>query len=113
MDELLYRGHSVVGISRMPPKSWEKPGDYASIPCDFRNVKDLSKILSNGCFDTVVSAFTPPLGDLKSVYHLDVYHLDVEGHGNIKMAIQRTTYHGPFISFGIKPQLPTKTSFPF
>jgi putative NADH-flavin reductase len=96
VDELLSRGHSVVGISRTPPKTWPKPGEYGSIPCDFSDIKGLSNIISDGNFDAVVSAFAPPLVDLKSVYSVGV-----EGHGNIKMAIIRSSFHGLFLIIGM------------
>ncbi|KAJ5390542.1 uncharacterized protein N7496_001610 [Penicillium cataractarum] len=95
VDELLSRGHSVVGISRTPPQTWAKSGKYEGIPCDFNDIRGLSDILSNGNFDTVISAFAPPLVDLKSVYNVGV-----EGHGNIKMAILRSTFRGSFIIIG-------------
>ncbi|KAJ9243862.1 hypothetical protein DTO169E5_2204 [Paecilomyces variotii] len=95
VDELLSRGHSVVGISRSPPKDWPKSGEYSGIPCDFSDINGLSTILSDGGFDAVVSAFAPPLVDLKSVYRVGV-----EGHGSIKMAILRSSYRGPFIIIG-------------
>lgn len=97
VDELLARGHSVVGISRSPPKTWTTSGEYAGIPCDFGDIRALSRILSEGGFDAVVSAFAPPLVDLKAVYSVGV-----EGHGNIKMAVLRSTYRGPLIIIGMK-----------
>lgn len=96
VDELLSRGHSVVGISRSPPKTWPKSGEYGGIPCDFGDIKALSKILSDGGFDALVSAFAPPLTDFDAVYTVGV-----EGHGNIKMAILRSTYRGPLIIIGM------------
>lgn len=96
VDELLSRGHNVVGISRSPPKDWPKSGEYSGIPCDFSDINGLSTILSDGGFDAVVSAFAPPLVDLKSVYRVGV-----EGHGSIKMAILRSSYRGPFIIIGM------------
>lgn len=101
VDELLSRGHSVVGISRSPPSIWPRSGKYSGIACDFGDIPGLSTIFSEGGFDAVVSAFAPPLVDLK-----DVYRLGVEGHGNIKMAIVRSTYQGPVIIIG-------KVSVPF
>lgn len=96
VDESLSRGYSVVGISRSPPKTWRTPGDYSAITCDFSDIRSLSNILSEGGFDAVVSAFAPPLTDMKAVYRLGV-----EGHGYIKMAIMRSSYRGPFIIIGI------------
>lgn len=95
VDELLSRGHTVVGISRSPPKSWPKQGEYSAIACDYGDIEKLSAILTAGGFDCVVSAFAPPLLDFK-----DVYRLGVEGHGNIKMAILKSSYRGPFIIIG-------------
>ncbi|KAJ5959264.1 uncharacterized protein N7479_006414 [Penicillium vulpinum] len=95
VDELLSRGHSVVGISRTPPKTWPKSGEYGGIPCDCSDIKGFSNVQSDGDFDAVVSAFGPPLVDLKSVYSVGV-----EGHGNIKMAILKSTFRGPFIIIG-------------
>ena len=97
VDELLSRGHTVVGISRSPPKSWPKEGEYSAISCDYGNIEKLSTILTEGGFDCVVSAFAPPLENLN-----DVYRVGVEGHGNIKMAILRSSYRGPFIIVGEK-----------
>lgn len=96
VGELLARGHTVVGISRSPPKSWPTPGEYSAAACDFGNVAALSTILSEGRFDAVVSAFAPPLSDFKMVYQLGV-----EGHGNIKMAILRSSYRGRFVIIGM------------
>ena len=117
VDELLSRGHSVVGISRTPPQTWGKHGEYLpqtwgkhgeytpqtwgkhgeyeGIPCDFNDIRGLSRILSDGKFDTVISAFGPPLVDLKTVYSAGV-----EGHGNIKMALLRSTFRGHLIIIG-------------
>ncbi|KAF4120102.1 hypothetical protein GMORB2_3513 [Geosmithia morbida] len=95
VDELLSRNHSVVGISRSPPSTWPKTGDYSSIAVDFSDTATFSSVLSEGGFDAVVSAFGPPLNDLK-----DVYRLGVEGHGNIKMAILKSSFRGPFIIIG-------------
>lgn len=95
VDELLSRGHSVVGISRSPPKTWSKRGDYSSIAVDFAEVKALSAILSEGKFDAVICAFAPPLHDFNAVYRVGV-----EGHGNIKMAVLRSSYRGPLIIIG-------------
>lgn len=67
----------------------------------FGNIQGLSTILSEGRFDAVISAFAPPLVDLKAVYRLGV-----EGHGNIKMAIMRSTYRGPVIIIGRLSPLP-------
>ncbi|KAJ5588513.1 hypothetical protein N7537_011191 [Penicillium hordei] len=54
-----------------------------------------STILSEGKFDTVVSAFGPPLQDLKMVYRVGV-----EGHNSIKMAALQSSYRGPLIIIG-------------
>ncbi|KAJ5882343.1 uncharacterized protein N7529_001015 [Penicillium soppii] len=54
-----------------------------------------STILSEGNFDAVVSAFGPPLHNLK-----DVYRVGVEGHNNIKMAVLQSSYRGPLIIIG-------------
>jgi putative NADH-flavin reductase len=95
VDELLSRGHSVIGISRSPPKTWPRAGNFESIAVDFSDTKTFSAILSEGKFDAVVSAFGPPLHDLK-----DVYRVGVEGHSNIKMAVLKSTYRGPLIIIG-------------
>lgn len=84
-----------VGISQSPPQTWHKPGEYSAIRCEFSDIKDLSNTLSEGGFDPVISAFAPPLTDMKAVYRLGV-----EGHGNIKMAVIKSTYRGPFIIIG-------------
>lgn len=84
-----------MGVSRRPPKSWPKNGDYSSIAVDFSNTQAFANILSEGGFDAVVSAFGPPLNDLR-----EVYRLGVEGHGNIKLAVLSSSYRGPLIVIG-------------
>lgn len=96
VDELLSRGHSVVGISRSPPKTWPKVGTFESIAVDFSDISLFSTILSEGRFDAVVSAFGPPLHDFKYVYRAGV-----EGHGNIKKAVLQSSYRGPLIIIGM------------
>lgn len=95
VDELLSRGHSVVGISRSPPTTWNKPGKYSALPVDFHHEDQLAAALSSGGFDAVVSAFGPPMTNMK-----DIYRLGVEGHSKIKTAILKSTYRGPFIIIG-------------
>lgn len=95
VDELLSRGHSVVGISRSPPKTWPQTGNYDSVAVNFGDIESFSSILSEGGFEAVVCAFAPPLHDLR-----DVYRVGVEGHGNIKMAIMKSSYRGPLIIIG-------------
>lgn len=69
--------------------------EYEGISCDYGNIKELSTILSDGNFDAVISAFAPPLVDMKAVYRVGV-----EGHGNIKTATLRSTFRGRFIIIG-------------
>jgi putative NADH-flavin reductase len=85
----------VVGISRSPPTTWPKAGHFESVAVDFSDKKMFSTILSEGNFDAVVSAFGPPLHNLK-----DVYRVGVEGHNNIKMAVLQSSYRGPLIIIG-------------
>ncbi|KAJ0316964.1 hypothetical protein Brms1b_005169 [Colletotrichum noveboracense] len=48
VDELLSRGHSVVGLSRNPPREWQTSGDYKAESVDFNSINELSAALSRG-----------------------------------------------------------------
>ncbi|KAI8224959.1 hypothetical protein K4K54_004909 [Colletotrichum sp. SAR 10_86] len=56
VDELLSRGHSVVGLSRNPPREWQTSGDYKAESVDFNSINELSAALSRG-YDAIVCAF--------------------------------------------------------
>lgn len=96
VDELLARGHSVVGISRSPPQTWATGGDYAPHAVDLYDTDGLARALSQG-YDAVVCAFGPPLTKLD-----DVYEHCVEGHAKIKEAVLLSTHSGEFIIIGTK-----------
>ncbi|KAK1762682.1 NADH(P)-binding-domain-containing protein, partial [Phialemonium atrogriseum] len=102
VDELLSRGHTVVGISRNPPEDWKSNSGYSSVPVDIQDTKKLSKVFSAG-FDAIVSAYAPPLADLSKVYETGV-----EGHGKIKMALLESSHEGQIIVIGGAGSLHTK-----
>ncbi|KAJ0290625.1 hypothetical protein CBS470a_003800 [Colletotrichum nupharicola] len=56
VDELLSRGHSVVGLSRNPPREWQTSGDYKAESVDFNSINELSAALSRG-YDAIVCAW--------------------------------------------------------
>lgn len=102
VNELLSRGHSVVGLSRNPPKKWPTSGNYKAEAVDFNSIKDLAAVLSRG-YDAVVCAYGPPLADMKAVYIACV-----ETHSRIKSALLSSTHDGPFVIIGLaRPQLVT------
>ncbi|EQB48932.1 hypothetical protein CGLO_11774 [Colletotrichum gloeosporioides Cg-14] len=94
VDELLSRGHSVVGLSRNPPREWQTPGDYKAESVDFNSINDLSAALSRG-YDAIVCAYGPPLGNLRAIYYECV-----ETHARIKSALLRSKHRGSFIVIG-------------
>lgn len=94
VDELLSRGHAVVGISRSPPQSWPRPGNYSSVALNIYNTKALAEALSQN-FDAIVCAFGPPLVDLKTVYAETC-----EAQAKIKQALLLSTHKGPFVIIG-------------
>ncbi|KAK1673935.1 hypothetical protein BDP55DRAFT_730084 [Colletotrichum godetiae] len=98
IDELLTRGHAIVGVSRNPPKQWKHltgDGMYSSTSVDiFTEQKKLIDIFSSD-FDAIVCAFGPSLTNLARVYEDGV-----EAHGRIKTALLASTYEGPFIIVG-------------
>ena len=96
VDELLSRGHSVVGLSRNPPVKWRTPGDYKASSVDFNSIKDLTTALSSG-YDAIVCAFGPPLNDMSKVYTECV-----ETQCKIKAALLASTHEGHFIVIGMK-----------
>lgn len=98
VDELLMRGHTVVGISRNPPKHWKGSANahYSSISIDIhRENKRLIEAFSSQ-FDAIICAFGPGLSDLDKVY-MDA----VEAHGRIKTALLASDHTGPFIIIGM------------
>jgi putative NADH-flavin reductase len=85
VDELLSRGHQVVGISRNPPMTW-KMGEnmpYTGVPV---HIHDTDRSLSKG-FDAIVCAFALPLSDLTATYEIGV-----EGHGKIRLALLNSAH---------------------
>ncbi|KAI8222901.1 hypothetical protein K4K53_007072 [Colletotrichum sp. SAR 10_77] len=94
VDELLSRGHSVVGLSRNPPREWQTSGDYKAESVDFNSINELSAALSRG-YDAIVCAYGPPLGNLRAIYYECV-----ETHARIKSALLRSNHRGSFIVIG-------------
>lgn len=99
VDELLYRGHDVVGVSRNPPDTWkENPshrGVYESVSVDVQDEAMLRDVFSSG-FDAIVCAFAPGNRDLGRVYEVGV-----EGHGRVKRALLGSSHSGSFIVIGM------------
>lgn len=102
VDELLSRGHTVVGISRNPPKGWKGNERYSAVPVDIQDTEKLAKAFSAG-FDAIVCAFSPSLSDLSTTYENGV-----EGHGRIKTALLRSDHTGSFIVIGMSWDLGRK-----
>lgn len=100
VDELLSRGHSVVGISRNPPRKWASKGDYRPHAVDLHDTDRFAQALSQG-YDAVVCAFGPPLDNLGEIYE----HC-VEGHAKIKEAVLQSTHSGGLIIIGTRVCLP-------
>lgn len=100
VDELLSRGHSVVGISRNPPQKWAGEGDYTPHAVDLHDTDRLADALSQG-YDAIVSAYGPPLAKLDEIYE----HC-VEGHAKIKNAVLQSTHSGGFIIIGKNVRFP-------
>lgn len=96
VDELLSRGHRVVGISRNPPKTWagDKAGDYSGLNINIHEKSSLTSAFSDG-FDSIVCCFAPPLNDLSTLYEKGV-----EGHAAIKAALLASDHSGSFIVVG-------------
>lgn len=97
VDELLGRGHSVVGISRSPPEQWPSSdkGTWSSVSVDIhKEHTKLVEIFSSG-FDAIVSCYGPNLKVISNIYSEAV-----EGHGRIKTALLASTHKGPFIIVG-------------
>ncbi|KAF4434053.1 hypothetical protein CGCF415_v007162 [Colletotrichum fructicola] len=97
VDELLARGHSVVGISRSPPMQWPNSdkGTWSSVSVDIhKEHTKLVEIFSSG-FDAIVSCYGPSLKVISNIYSEAV-----EGHGRIKTALLASTHDGPFIIVG-------------
>lgn len=94
VDELLSRGHTVVGISRNPPTTWDKPGNYSAVALDLADVKKSAAAFSQG-YDAIVSAYGPSLETFNQVYFLCG-----EFQGKIKAALLASKHSGPFIIIG-------------
>ncbi|KAJ0386906.1 hypothetical protein COL922a_003382 [Colletotrichum nupharicola] len=94
VDELLSRGHSVVGLSRNLPRELQTSGDYKAESIDFNSINELSAALSRG-YDAIVCAYGPPLGNLRAIYYECV-----ETHARIKSALLRSNHRGSFIVIG-------------
>lgn len=95
VDELLSRGHSVVGISRSPPLKWAAEGDYRPHAVDLHDTDQFAEALSQN-YDAVVCAYGPPLAKLDEIY----LHC-VESHAKIKEAVLQSTHSGAFIIIGM------------
>lgn len=95
VDELLSRGHSVVGISRSPPPKWAIKGDYRPHSVDIHDTEQFAQALSQD-YDAVVCAYGPPLAKLDEIYQ----HC-VESHAKIKEAVLQSTHSGAFIIIGM------------
>ena len=94
VEELLSRGHHVVGISRNPPETWKDNQSYDAIPVNLHDTAKLSHVFSSG-FDAIVCAFAPPISDMSTAYENGV-----EGHGRVKTALLRSSHDGVFIVIG-------------
>lgn len=94
VDELLARGHSVVGISRSPPPKWTAEGDFRPHAVDLHDTDRFAQALSQE-FDAIVCAYGPPLTKLEEVYA----HC-VEDHAKIKEAVLQSTHSGGIIIIG-------------
>lgn len=96
VEELLSRGHTVTGISRNPPKTWnsELPGTYEPLAADLNDTAGFTKALSGG-FDAIVCAYGPPLENLATVYLKGV-----EAHCRIKEALLASDHKGVFLIIG-------------
>lgn len=94
VDELLSRGHSVVGISRNPPSKWATEGDYRPHAVDLHDTDQFSQALSQD-YDAIVCAFGPPLTNLREIYN----HC-IEGHAKIKKAVLQSTHSGGLVIIG-------------
>ncbi|KAK7703819.1 hypothetical protein SLS64_008763 [Diaporthe eres] len=95
VDELLSRGHSVVGISRNPPPKWAAEGDYTPHAVDLHDTDRFAQALSKD-YDAIVCAYGPPLAKLDEIYE----HC-VEGHAKIKEAVLQSTHSGGLIIIGL------------
>ncbi|KXH68731.1 hypothetical protein CSAL01_05139 [Colletotrichum salicis] len=99
VDELLTRGHAIVGVSRNPPKQWKYDtgdGSYSSTSVEiYTEQKKLINIFSSN-FDAIVCAFGPSFTNLATVYEGGV-----EAYGRIKTASLASTHEGPFIIVGM------------
>ncbi|KAH8782723.1 hypothetical protein F5883DRAFT_130953 [Diaporthe sp. PMI_573] len=56
VDELLFRSHSVVGISRNPPSKWAVEREYRLHAVDLNDTDRFAQALSQE-FDTIVNAY--------------------------------------------------------
>lgn len=95
VDELLSRGHFVVGISRNPPQKWAAGGDYTPHVVDLHDTDRFAQALSQD-YDAIVCAYGPPLAKLD-----EIYELCVEGHAKIKEAVLQSTHSGGLIIIGM------------
>jgi putative NADH-flavin reductase len=94
VDELLSRGHSVVGISRSPPPKWAADGDYRPHAVDFHDTNRFEQALSQD-FNAIVFWRSSK----RSEYC-------VEGHSKIKEAVLQSEHSGDLITIGMSA-LPT------
>ncbi|KAL4876864.1 hypothetical protein BJY04DRAFT_210368 [Aspergillus karnatakaensis] len=87
VDELLSRGHTVVGLSRNLPTKWHDSNpNYSSLAVDVYNHDALVRVFSDN-FDAIVNAFAPPIVSLKTVYQAVI-----EGQLRIKSALLASTH---------------------
>ncbi|KAL3460163.1 hypothetical protein BJX64DRAFT_290485 [Aspergillus heterothallicus] len=95
VDELLSRGHTVVGLSRTPPAKWHDSNPrYSSRAVDVYDHEGLVRAFSDN-FDAIVNAFAPPIVSIKTIYRAVI-----EGQLRIKSALLASTHTGPFIIIG-------------
>ncbi|KAJ0423110.1 hypothetical protein BJY00DRAFT_300007 [Aspergillus carlsbadensis] len=95
VDELLSRGHTVVGLSRNPPAKWHDSNSrYSSQAVDVYDHEGLVEAFSDN-FDAIVNAFAPPIVSIKTIYRAVI-----EGQLRIKSALLASTHTGPFIIIG-------------
>ena len=100
VEELLARGHSVVGISRNPPQNVPVKGDYKAVAIDYTDVDKLAEAMSDN-FDAIVCAYGPPLDPMELTYMTCV-----ETHCRIKQAFLKSSHSGSFVVIGKPPFYP-------
>lgn len=96
VEELLFRGHEVTGISRNPPKTWKHggPGTYKAVAADLTDTESFAQVLSGG-YDAIVCGYAPSLENLETVYTEGI-----EAHCRIKEAVLASEHEGVFLIIG-------------